>query len=141
MDRRKNQRAILFGTGVFRDGFRTFAHGVLRQFTGQQKTHGRLDLATRDRRTFVVMGETRSFGGYTFENIVDEAVHYAHRLAGYTSVGMHLLQHFVYVDGVTLLPAAFLLFVSLGDVLLCLSGFFGGLTASFWRHLVVKRQL
>jgi len=36
---------------------------------------------------------TGSFGGNTFENIVDKAVKDSHRLIGDTSIGVHLLEH------------------------------------------------
>ncbi|CAH2017649.1 unnamed protein product [Acanthoscelides obtectus] len=41
------------------------------------------------------MCQSGSFRSDTFENIVDEAVHDAHRFAGYTRIGMYLLQYFV----------------------------------------------
>lgn len=56
------------------------------------------------------------------EDIVHEAVHYAHGFGADASVGMDLFQHFVDVDSIAFLPLTFLLLISFGDVLLCLPG-------------------
>jgi len=108
---------------------------VLGQFTGQQETNGGLDLPAGDGGTLVVVRQTRSFRGDTLEDVVDEAVHDAHRLAGDTGVGMYLFQHLVDVDRVTFLPPALLLLVALGNVLLGFSGLLGRFTAGFRWHL------
>src|SRR5208282_5578697 len=76
------------------------------------QTAVRLDLATGDRRTTVVVGQTRSLGGDALEDVVDEAVHYAHRLGADASVRVDLLQHFVDVDGIRLSSSSLLLLVS-----------------------------
>lgn len=111
---------------------------MLRQLAGQQESHGSLHLPGGDRRSLVVVGETRGFRGDTLEDIVHERVHDRHRLAGDTGVGMHLLEHLVDVNGVTLLPLVLLLFlVGFGDVLLGLAGLLGSLTARLWWHLDV----
>ena len=107
---------------------------MLGKFTGQQEPDGGLYLAARDRRTFVVMGESRRLGGYALEDVVDETVHDAHRLRRDTSIGVDLFQYFVDVDRVALLPPALLLLVALRYVLLGLSGFLGRFTASFRWH-------
>jgi hypothetical protein len=93
----------LFRTGVLGDGFGTFGDGVLGQLTGQQQTHGSLNFSASDRRTFVVVCQTGSFSGDTFEDVVHETVHYAHSLTRDTGVGMDLFQHLVDVDGIALL--------------------------------------
>lgn len=103
----------LLRAGVLGNGFRAFADSVLGQFTGKQEPHRGLDFPARDGRPLVVVGQARSFGCDTFENIVDEAVHDAHRLGGYSRVGVDLLQHLVDVDGVALLPPPLLLLVGL----------------------------
>ncbi len=125
----------LFGGCVFGDGFGTFTDGVLGQFTGQQQSDGGLDLSAGDRRALVVVSQTGGFGGDSFEDVVHETVHDAHRLAADTSVGVDLFQHLVDVDCVALLPPALLLLVALGDVLLGLAGFFGGFTAGLGWHV------
>ena len=108
---------------------------MLGQFTGEEQPDGRLDLPAGDGRSLVVMSEPGSFGGNALEDVVDEAVHDAHRLAGDAGVRVNLLQHLVDVNCVALLPPPLLLFVSLGDVLLGLSGLFGGFSTCLWRHV------
>ena len=129
------QSKDLLGAGVLGDGLGAFRDGVLGQFTGQQKPDGGLDLPGGDGGPLVVVGQTGSLGGDTFEDIVDEGVHDAHGLGGDTSVGMDLLQHLVDVNGVGLLPLAVLLLVSLGDVLLGLAGLLGSLSGGFGGHV------
>jgi len=70
----------LFGARVFGDGFGSFTDGVLGQLARQQETDGGLDFPTGDGRTLVVVSQTTGFGSDTFEEIVDETVHNAHRL-------------------------------------------------------------
>lgn len=130
----------LLGTCVFGYGLGTFTYGVFRQFTGQKEPHCRLNFPAGNCGPLIVMGESRSFGGDTFEDIVDEAVHDAHGLTGNTGIGMYLFEYFVDVDCVALLSPALLLFVALRDVLLGLSCLFGSFTASFWWHLVSLRD-
>lgn len=126
---------ILLGAGVFSDSFGAFAHSVLGEFTGQQESHCGLNLPTGDRRTFIVVRKTRSFRGDTFEDVVDETVHDAHRLTGNTGVGMNLFQHLVDVDSVTLLALTLLLLVALRNILLGLAGFFRSFTARLRWHV------
>lgn len=125
----------LLGAGVLGDGFGAFTDGVLGELTGQQQAHGGLDLATRDRRSLVVVSKAGSLGGDALENVVDEAVHDAHRLGRDTGVGVDLLQHFVNVDGIALLPPAFTLLVSLADVLLGLARFLRCFSARLRWHV------
>ncbi len=74
------------------------------QFTGQQQTHGGLDLSRCDGGALVVVSETRRFTGDALEDVVDERVHDAHSLRRNPGVRMNLLHHFVDVDSVALLP-------------------------------------
>ena len=74
------------------------------------------------------MGKTGSFGSDTFEDVVDERVHDAHGLGGYTGVGVDLFQDLVDVDGIRFLSPAVLLLVRLGDSLGGFSCLFGGLS-------------
>ena len=55
-----------------------------------------------DGRTLVVVCQARCFPSNTFEDLVDEAVHDPHSLAGNTSVRVDLLQNLVHVDSITL---------------------------------------
>jgi hypothetical protein len=118
--------------------FGTFGDGVLGQLTGQQQTHGSLNFSASDRRTFVVVCQTGSFSGDTFEDVVHETVHYAHSLTRDTGVGMDLFQHLVDVDGIALLPPALLFFVALGNVLLSFPGLLGCLTTCLRRHFSIQ---
>ena len=74
------------------------------QLSGQQQTHGGLDLSRSDGGALVVVREARRLTGDALEDVVDERVHDAHRLGGDAGVRVNLLQHFVDVDGVALLP-------------------------------------
>jgi hypothetical protein len=127
-------KQALLGAGVLGDGLGPLADGVLGKLAGQQQTHGGLDLAARDGRALVVVSQTAGLGGDALEDVVDEAVHDAHRLRRDAGVGVDLLQHLVDVDSVALFPLALLLLVSLADVLLGLAGLLGSLPASFRWH-------
>ena len=107
---------------------------MLGQLSGKQEPDGSLDLPGSDGGALVVMGKAGSFGGDSFEDIVDERIHDVHRLARDSSVRVDLFQHLVDVDCVALLPPALLLLISLGDVLLSLTGFLGSLAARLWWH-------
>ncbi len=88
------------------------------QLSGQQQTHGGLDLSRCDGGALVVVSETRRFTGDALEDVVDERVHDPHRLRRDPSVRMNLLHHLVDVDSVALLPGLSAL----------LSSFSGGLS-------------
>ena len=130
----RRSRRNLLGAGVLGDGLGAFRDGVFGQFTGQKETYGGLDLAARDGRPLVVVGQTRRLASDALKDVVDERVHDGHGLARDASVGMHLLQHFVDVDGVTFLPLALLLLVALGDVLLGLARLLRCFAANLGRH-------
>ncbi|KAJ8667774.1 hypothetical protein QAD02_009437 [Eretmocerus hayati] len=123
------------GPGVLGDGLGSLGNGVFGQFTGQKETDGSLDFPGGDGRPLVVVGQTGGLSGDALEDVVDEAVHDGHGLAGDTGVGVHLLQHLVDVDGVRLAPLlVLLLLVALGDVLDGLSGLLHCLAAGFGCH-------
>ena len=84
---------------------------MLGEFTGQEETDGCLDFPAGDGGPLVVVSQSGRLGCYTLEDVVDEAVHDAHGLAGDASVGMNLLQNFVDVDAVTFFPPFPLLLV------------------------------
>ena len=96
---------------------------MLGQFSGKKEPDGSLNFSRSDRTSLVVMGQSGSFCGNAFEDVVDEAVHYGHGFGGDTGVGMDLLENLVDVDAVRFLPPPLLLLVSLGNGLLGLSGF------------------
>ncbi|POS82102.1 hypothetical protein EPUL_004915, partial [Erysiphe pulchra] len=120
--------------GVLGHGLGAFGDGVLGQLAGEQQPHGGLDLPGGDGRPLVVVGEPAGLRGDALEDVVDERVHDAHRLRGNAGIGVHLLKYFINVDGVGLLPFAFLLLVALADVLLGLAGLLGGLSGRLGGH-------
>ena len=124
----------LLGGGVLGHSLGAFRHGVLGQFTGQEETDSSLDLPGGDGGALVVVSQAAGLSGDALEDVVHERVHDGHGLRGDTGVGVHLLKYFVDVDGVRFLPLALLLLVSLGDVLLGLASFLGGLSGSLGRH-------
>ena len=124
----------LLGAGVLGDGLGSLRHGVLGQLTGQEETDSGLDLSAGDGGAPVVVGKTGGLGGDTLEDVVDEGVHDAHGLAGYTGVRVDLLQHLVDVDGVGFPPPPLPLLVP-GTGGLCLAGgLLGSLGCGLWWH-------
>ena len=71
---------------------------MLGQFARQDQSHGRLDFSARHRGFLVVPRQFRGFRRDLFEDVVDERIHDAHRLAGNPGVRMDLLQDFVDVN-------------------------------------------
>lgn len=128
-------QANLLGACVLGDGLGSFRHGVLGQFSGQEQTDGGLDFPRSDGGPTVVVGQTGSLGGDALKDVVDEAVHDGHGLAGDAGVGVHLLQHFVDVDAVALPPPPFALLVT-GTLGLGLAGgLLGSLGCGLGRHV------
>jgi len=124
----------LLGAGVLGDCLGALGHGVLSQLTGEKETDGGLDLSGGDCGPTVVVSQTASLGSNTLEDVIDERVHDAHGLAGDTSVGMYLLQHFVDVNAVGFPPPLSPLLLA-GTCGLGLGGsLLGSLTRCFWRH-------
>ena len=110
---------------------------MLSELAGQQETDGGLDLAASDRRTLVVVSETGRLGGDALEDIVDERIHDAHRLARDTGVGVNLLQHLVDVDSVALPPSPTVLLATATRRLRLADGLLGALRCCFRRHVVL----
>ena len=125
----------LLAAGVLGDGLGALRDGVLGQLTGKKQTDGGLDLPRSDCRSFVVVSETGSFGGNSFEDVVDKAVHDGHGLAAHSGVGVHLFQHLVDVNSVGFLPPP-LTFLIPGTGGLCLTGLLCSLRANLWCHNV-----
>ncbi|KAI7811691.1 histone 2, partial [Triplophysa rosa] len=115
-----------FGARVLCHGLGSLRHGVFGQLTGQQQTDGGLDLSGSDGGALVVVSETRCLTADALKDVVDERVHDAHGLRGDTGVRMNLLQDFIHVDSVTLLPGLSALLYSLP----------GGLGGGFLRALL-----
>ena len=108
---------------------------MLGQLSGKEEPDSGLDLPGGDGGPLVVVGKTAGLGGDALKDVVDKRVHDAHGLGGDTSVGVDLLQHLVDVDGIGLLALALLLVVSLGDLLLGLTGLLGSLSGGFGGHV------
>ena len=89
---------------LFGAGFGSLTDSMLGQLSGQEETDRCLDFATRNGRSSIVVDEFSSLVGDSLEDVVDERVHDAHRLARDARVWVDLLQHLVDVDGVGLLP-------------------------------------
>lgn len=134
MEAERYTQSNLLGAGVLGDCLGSLTDSVLCKLSWEEKPDGGLHLPAGDGGALVVVSKTRCFGGDSLEDVVDEAVHDAHGLAGNSSVRVHLLEDFVDVDCVTLLPPALLLLISLGDVLLGLSGLLGGFSTRLGRH-------
>ena len=99
---------------VLGDGLRSFAYGVFCKLSWKKQTNSRLNFSRSDRGAFVVVSETAGLGGDTLKDIVDEAIHDGHGLAGDTSVRVNLLEHLVDVDRVSLATTTVtLLFVNI----------------------------
>uniref|UniRef100_A0A8P4K286 Histone H2B n=1 Tax=Dicentrarchus labrax TaxID=13489 RepID=A0A8P4K286_DICLA len=130
--------SCLLGAGVFGHGLCPFGHGVLGQLAGQQQADGGLDLPGGDGGALVVVSQTGGLTGDTLEDVAHEGVHDAHGLGGDPGVGVDLLQDFVHVDGIALLPGPSPLLAALG----CLGdGFLGALLRCFgwFRHKAVSK--
>ena len=122
----------LLGGGVFGDGLGAFRHCVLGQLTGQKQTDCSLDFPAADGRALVVVCQTAGFSCDSFEDVVDERVHDRHGLGADTGVGVHLLQHFVNVDG-----EGFFTFGAALALLVCWRSLLDGLLGTFrCNHLV-----
>ena len=108
---------------------------MLGQFSGEEETDSSLDFSGGDGGSLVVVSETGSFSGDTFEDIVDKGVHDAHGLGGDTGVRVDLFQDLVDVDGIRFLAGSLLLFVTLGDILLGFASLLSGLSGSLGGHV------
>ena len=73
-------RNNLLGAGILGDGLGSLGDGVLSQFSGQEEPDSSLDLPGGDGGPLVVVGQTGSFSGDSFKNVVDKRVHDAHGL-------------------------------------------------------------
>ena len=109
---RCSDKSSLLAAGVLGHSLGALADCVLGKFTGQVQPHGSLDLSAGDGVLPVVVGQTRGLCSDPLEDVVHEGVHDAHGLAGDASVGVHLLQDLVDVDGVALLSGLLFFFAS-----------------------------
>ena len=126
---------FLLGASVLGDSLGSFGNSVLGKLTGKQEPHSSLDFPTGDGAPLVVVGKSRGFSSDALENVVHERIHDGHGFAADTSVGVHLLEDFVDVDGEGFLPALLPLFlVSNTDGLLGLSGLLHSFSRRLGRH-------
>ena len=79
---------------------------MLREFSREQESDRRLDFARRDRPPLVLVSKTRCLTSDSFEDVVDERVHDAHRSAGNTNIWMNLLQNSIDETSITLLSCS-----------------------------------
>ena len=102
------------------------------QFTWKEKSDSGLDFTRADGASLVVMGQSGSFGGDSFEDVVDERVHDGHGFGGDSGVWVDLLQDFVDVDGEAFLPlcSSFVFLVSWSSLFDSFFGSFGW--CHFW---------
>ena len=127
------ESTCLLGGGVFGDSLGSFRYGVLGQLTGEEQSHGSLDLPRGDGASLVVVSETAGFSGDALKDVVHERVHDGHGFGGDASVGVDLLEHLVDVDGVGFLPLPLLLLVA-GAHGLSLAGLLGSFARYFGWH-------
>ena len=121
----KQSGRALLGAGVLGHSLGALGHGVLGQLTGEQQAHGGLDLPGGDGGPLVVVSQARGLSGDALEDVIHEGIHDSHGLGGDAGVGVDLLQYFVHVDGVALLPGLSALLAALGSGLG--DGFLGAL--------------
>ena len=130
-----NLKDYLFRAGVFGHSFGSFGDCVLGEFTRKEKSHSSLDFPRCNSGTLVIVSQTGTLSGDTFKDVIDEAIHDAHRFAGDSRVRMNLLQNLVDVDCVRFLPLALLFLVGLGNVLLGFTSFLDCLSTRFGCHV------
>ena len=126
----------LLGACVLGHGLGSLGHSVLGQFSGEEQTDCGLDFPGGDGGATVVVCQAGCLSSDTLEDVIHERVHDRHGLAGDSSVGVDLFQHFVNVDAVRLPPPlpALLLATTLGFRLA--SGLLRSLRrCCFWRHV------
>jgi len=105
---------------------------VLGQLSREEEPDGSLDLPGGDGGPLVVVGKAGGLSGDPLKDVIDKGVHDRHGLGADASVGVHLLEDLVDVDGVRLLPLLFALpLVSLGNGLLGLAAFLGSHSGGF----------
>ncbi|RDX70054.1 hypothetical protein CR513_50743, partial [Mucuna pruriens] len=114
-----SNRSKYTSTGEFGDSLGAFRDSVLGKLTREDEANRGLDLAGGNGRLLVVASKSRRFLSELLKDIVDEAVHDPHGLAGDPDVRVHLLQNLEYVNLVSLhtLRLLLLLFVARGRLL------------------------
>ena len=85
----------LCGGGVLGHSLGALRHGMLGELAGKKEPDGGLDLSGRERLLSAVPRERDRFCGEAVKRVLDERVHDAHRTAGDSRLGVHLLEHLV----------------------------------------------
>ena len=96
----------LLWTRVFRHCLSAFADSMLCKLTRKEKSNRGLDLAWGDRFPLVMVSKSWCFASNSFEDIIDEGVHDAHRSTGNTNIWMNLLQNSIDETSITLLSCS-----------------------------------
>ena len=90
---------------------------MLGEFTWEEKAHSGLDLSGGEGVLLVVADKLGGLEGDLLEDVVNEGVEDVHGSLGDASLGVHLLEHSVDVDGEGLNSAAVTLGSDLGGLL------------------------
>ena len=90
----------LFAAGVFGDSFGSFRDSVFCQFSWKQETNRCLNFTRSHGQPLVLDAKSWCLTSQSFEDVVDERVHDAHRFAWDSNIRVNLLQNFVDVHGV-----------------------------------------
>ena len=93
----------LLGALVLGDGLGSLGDGVLRELTGEDQTHGGLNLAGGHGLALVVLDQAAGLAGDASEGVADEGVEDGHGSLGDAGVRVDLLEDAVDVDVVGLL--------------------------------------
>ena len=96
----------LLRTCVLRYCLSAFTDSMLCKLTRKEKSNRRLDLAWGDRFPLVMVSKSWCFASNSFEDIIDEGIHDAHRSAGNTNIWMNLLQNSIDETSITLLSCS-----------------------------------
>ncbi|KAH0460951.1 hypothetical protein IEQ34_008526 [Dendrobium chrysotoxum] len=114
------KRADLLRAGKLGNRLCALRNSMLSKLTRKHKANRSLDLPGRDRRLLVITRKPRRLLGELLENIINERIHDAHRLARDSDIRMNLLQDFKDVDlvGLTSLLVLLLLLLVAGGSLL-----------------------
>lgn len=104
-ERRKRNKGISFRRRrVLGNRLGAFRDRVLRELTRENQSDRGLNLSRRDGRLLVVGCKLGGLGSNTLEDVIDERVQNRHGTVRDTGVRVHLLEHFVDVGRVGLLP-------------------------------------
>jgi len=84
----------------FGHGLGSFGNGVLGKLTRQVEPNRSLNLSRSNNFLLIDTGKVLRFDHNAKEQVLNEVVHDLHRLHAQPRIGVHLLEHFVYVRGI-----------------------------------------